>query len=249
VSIGETLAQAREKAGLTVDDVAARTRLRRTLVSKIEEDDFSLCGGDFYSRGHLRNIAVVVGIDPEPLIAEYDRTYAESAAPRASEVFESETAARPERTGPNWTAAMAAALVLVLGYAVVTAFTGDDGNRRRTVAEREATTTAPATPTTSAPAPTPSESAVAQAPRDKVTVVLRAKGTSWVRATSGNGKELFEGLIEDESMTFTDRSLVRLVLGNAGAVALTVNGQQIGAPGKAGQVARVEFTRDDPSSG
>ena len=247
MSIGETLAQAREKAGLTVDDVAARTRLRRTLVSNIERDDYTLCGGDFYSRGHLRNIAVVVGIDPEPLIAKYDRTYAESAAPRASDVFESETAARPERTGPNWTAAMAAALVLVLGYAVVTAFTGEEPSRRRTVAGPD--TTATTSPSTSPPAPSPSESAVAQVPRDKVTVVLRAKGASWVRATSRNDKELFEGLVEDESMTFTDRSLVRLVLGNAGAVSLTVNGQQIGSPGRTGQVARVEFTRADPSSG
>lgn len=250
VSIGQTLARAREQAGLSVDDVAAATRVRRTLVSKIEQNDFALCGGDFYARGHLRNIAAAVGVDPAPLLAEYDRTYAESAAPRASTVFESETSARPERRGPNWTAAMAAALVLVVAYGLVNVFTGGE-NEPVTTAEREGgrSSTAAAPSPSASRLPSPTESAIAGAKRDKVTVVLRAKGTSWVQATNADGKEIFQGLVQDRSETFTDRHLVRLVVGNAGAVDLTVNGRSIGAPGKPGQVARVEFTRDDPATG
>ena len=250
MSIGRTLAEAREKAGLSVDEVAASTRIRRTLVSNIEADDFSACGGDFYARGHLRTIAATVGIDPAPLLAEFDATRPEAAPPRASEVFESETAARAERRGPNWTAAMAAALVLVLVYGVAQVLTASDS---RQVTEGlpggAASPSAPDASDAPSTAPSPTSSAVAQAPRDKVTVVLRARGTSWVQATDGAGNELFEGLVEDRAMTFTDRSRVRLVIGNAGAVTLTVNGRQLGAPGKAGQVARVEFTRDGPVAG
>jgi transcriptional regulator with XRE-family HTH domain len=72
VSIGETLAQARLRAGLSVSDVSQRTRIRETLIRAIESDDYSGCGGDFYARGHIRSIARVVGTDPEPLIREYD---------------------------------------------------------------------------------------------------------------------------------------------------------------------------------
>jgi hypothetical protein len=72
MSIGETLAQARRWAGLTVTEVSQRTRIRETLVKDIERDDYSACGGDFYTRGHIRAIARVVGTDPEPLIEEYD---------------------------------------------------------------------------------------------------------------------------------------------------------------------------------
>ena len=104
MSIGQALAEAREKAGLTVDQVAAATRIRRTLVMDIERDDFSSSGGDFYARGHVRTIAQKVGLDPAPLLAEFDRARPEAAPPRATDVFESETAARPERRGPNWTA-------------------------------------------------------------------------------------------------------------------------------------------------
>jgi cytoskeletal protein RodZ len=72
VPIGETLAQARHRAGLTVAQVSQQTRIRGTIIRKIEEDDYSECGGDFYARGHIRAIAKVVGADPEPLIQEYD---------------------------------------------------------------------------------------------------------------------------------------------------------------------------------
>jgi hypothetical protein len=72
VSIGETLAQARRQAGLTVAQVSHLTRIRETIISGIESDDYAACGGDFYARGHIRAIAQVVGADSEPLIWEYD---------------------------------------------------------------------------------------------------------------------------------------------------------------------------------
>ena len=73
--IGETLAQARHHAGLTVAQVSKRTRIRETIIRKIEADDYSECGGDFYARGHIRAIAKVVGADSEPMIQEYDTQF------------------------------------------------------------------------------------------------------------------------------------------------------------------------------
>src|SRR5215470_7611111 len=70
--IGETLAEARHQAGLTVGQVSERTRIRETIIRGIEHDDYSACGGDFYARGNIRSIAKVVGTDAEPLIHEYD---------------------------------------------------------------------------------------------------------------------------------------------------------------------------------
>ena len=53
MSIGETLAAARLAAGLTTAQVAETTRIRRTLIEAIEADDYRLCGGDVYARGHI----------------------------------------------------------------------------------------------------------------------------------------------------------------------------------------------------
>jgi len=75
VPIGETLAAARHQAGLTVADVSERTRIRPTIIRAIEDNDYTSCGGDFYARGNIRDMARVVGIDPEPLIREYDAAH------------------------------------------------------------------------------------------------------------------------------------------------------------------------------
>ncbi len=72
MSIGEDLAAARGRAGLTVADVSQRTRIKQSVIQAIESDDFSGCGGDFYARGDIRAIARAVGADPEPLIRDYD---------------------------------------------------------------------------------------------------------------------------------------------------------------------------------
>jgi hypothetical protein len=72
VSIGEVLAAARRRAGLSVAQVSGQTRIGETVILGIEGDDYSACGGDFDVRGHIRILAAAVGADPGPLIATYD---------------------------------------------------------------------------------------------------------------------------------------------------------------------------------
>jgi cytoskeletal protein RodZ len=74
VSVGEALAEARGAAGLSVDEVSERTAIREIVIRSIERDDFGSLGGDLYVRGYLRKIAGAVGIDPRPLIREFDAT-------------------------------------------------------------------------------------------------------------------------------------------------------------------------------
>lgn len=108
MSIGETLASERERAGLTLTQVSLRTRIRETVVRAIEHDDFSPCGGNFYARGHIRSIARVIGIDPEPLVQEYDETHGGAPQPvspsrRSSPRRRSRCASAAPRTGrPRW---------------------------------------------------------------------------------------------------------------------------------------------------
>ena len=73
--IGDTLARARQRAGLTVAQVSEQTRIREAVITGIEGDDYSASGGDFYARANIRTIAKVVGADSVPLIREYDALY------------------------------------------------------------------------------------------------------------------------------------------------------------------------------
>jgi hypothetical protein len=75
MSIGGTLARARQDAGLSITQVSKRTRIRETVIRGIENDDFSPCGGDFYARGHIRSVARLVGADADRLIQEYDAAH------------------------------------------------------------------------------------------------------------------------------------------------------------------------------
>ena len=76
MGIGGALAEARRQAGLTVAQVGDQTGIRETVITAIEGDDFSACGGDSYARGYIRIIARAVGADPEPLIRAYNTAQA-----------------------------------------------------------------------------------------------------------------------------------------------------------------------------
>ena len=122
MSIGEALAEARREAGLTVAQVSQRTRIRQTIIRGIEGDDYSVCGGDFYARGHIRSIAKVVAADPGPLIKEFDTTHRVPGAISATGIDELVTLSRAgERQRLSWVmvtgAALAGlALVVALGF-------------------------------------------------------------------------------------------------------------------------------------
>lgn len=256
-SIGTALKKARIAAGLTVDEVSSTTRVRIPIVHAIEEDDFTRCGGDVYARGHIRTLARAVHLDPAPLVESYDAAHGGRPAPTpAAPMFEAERL-RPERQRPNWTAAMVAAIVAVIGFVGFTAFSGGDEKAKKPVAEGSAAPQpAPkqsggkpaGQPQTPAPKPEPSDSAIAAAPKDLVTVVLTADtGESWISAKDHNGRLLFDGtLSQGESKTFTDKESVDLVLGDAGAVKLFVNGKEIKDDFQPGQVERLTYTKEDP---
>lgn len=72
MSTGQMIQQAREAAGLSLDQVAAATKIRSSILAAMEEDDFSHCGGDVYARGQLKSIAAVVGLDPDDVVDSYD---------------------------------------------------------------------------------------------------------------------------------------------------------------------------------
>ncbi|MFE7779127.1 helix-turn-helix domain-containing protein [Streptomyces sp. NPDC057445] len=256
-SIGHSLQQARSDAGLTIDEVSTSTRVRVPIVQAIEQDDFSRCGGDVYARGHIGTLARAVGLDPAPLVAQYDAEHGGRPSPTpAAPLFEAERI-RPEPRRPNWTAAMVAAIVAVVGFAAFTLFNGgDEGNRTKHVAEGaapEKTTPKPPAPPSkpAAPKPDPSESAIAAVPQDKVTVKLSAvDDKSWISAKSANGKLLFDGLLlAGESKTFQDDERLDLILGNAGAIELFVNGKKVEDKFESGQVERLSYSKGDPEAG
>jgi transcriptional regulator with XRE-family HTH domain len=125
VRVGEALAEARGRAGLTVADVSRRTRIREAIIAGIEADDYSACGGDFYARGNIRSIAQAVGADPEPLICEYDAVHRTPGVLSAVSLDELLTPAHtPRRHRLNWATVLGLAFVAALGFVGYTFLAG-----------------------------------------------------------------------------------------------------------------------------
>lgn len=72
MSAGSLIRSARTARGMSLEDVAAATKLRASILAAMEEDDFSHCGGLVYARGQLRALAPVVGLDPEELVMAFE---------------------------------------------------------------------------------------------------------------------------------------------------------------------------------
>jgi hypothetical protein len=94
----------------------------------------------------------------------------------------------------------------------------------------------------SIPHPNPAQPPAAGAATAPVRVELAADEPVWVLVRS-DGKYLFSGTLgANESRTFEGASTVLVQLGNAGGVAITLNGKPVGPVGPRGQVRTVQFT-------
>ena len=239
MSVGDSLAQARSQAGLTIAQVSQRTCIRETIVRGIERGDFSACGGDFYARGHIRSIARVVGLDPAELIREYDATHGGQQEITAAEVFEPSTPIKlHERRRANWSVLMVLVLALVLGYGVYR-FVGN-GSPSRPVAASHTPTTANHS---ASPKPSPKPSA-ASAPSTSHRLVIRltASADCWIEFTKPGGHQLFQTyVLAGHSKTWRFKHAVSMQIGNPGGILLTVNGKDLGHPGAVGQPVTLNF--------
>ena len=280
ISVGAALARARAAAGLTTQQISDSTRIRRTIIEAIEHDDHAVAGGAVYARGHIRSIAMMLGVDSVPLLAQLDqeanphtvisqpleepiappepvKPTGQSLGDRMASMTTAVRASR--RSGPNWSAAMAGALALVVligGVQIVRSASrsSDAASHPGATSSTPSVSNPPSAPATTGPtgnpggasaAPNPSPSnLVAQA---GVKVVVNASSKSWVSVTA-NEKTIYEGLLlGGQTRTFTDKKKVKITLGNAGGVTLTVNGHQLPAPGNQGQVVTVSFGPGDPT--
>ena len=223
MSIGDTLAEARRQAGLTVTQVSQRTCIRETIIRGIERGDYSACGGDFYARGHIRSVARAVGADPEPLIREYDQTQGAPRAISAADVFEPATPIKiRERRRPNWSAAMAIALAAIVGFVVYhfVSPSSPASPASSSSGSQNASTTTKNAKHHAAASPAPTTLA------NDVVIRLSATENCWVMLTTASGQQIYEGIVSaGTSKHWTEKQAVSLMLGNPEGVALTVNGR------------------------
>jgi cytoskeleton protein RodZ len=119
----------------------------------------------------------------------------------------------------------------------------------------------PGTPQPTASSPTASAPSVAQAPVSQapptppaismpveagaLNIALTAEEPTWVRAATANGKIMFSGILQpNETKSLSAVEPMTLRIGNAGGVAISLNGKSIPAVGPKGQVRTVQLSPD-----
>ena len=69
---GQLLSDARQKMGLTVEQVAKQLNFRIALVKEIEQDHYDRALPSTFNRGYLRNYAKLVGVSEKDVLSSYD---------------------------------------------------------------------------------------------------------------------------------------------------------------------------------
>jgi cytoskeleton protein RodZ len=186
-TVGEKLKAARESKGLSLNDIALRTRIPLRHLEAIERSEYSALPGTTYTIGFAKAYARAIDLNDGELATELRTELAQGGyevhiAPTPS--YEPADAARVPSVRLAWIAAGLAA-VLLAGYFIWRSFAlAPTGSEAAKVAEDKPNAEAVAKKSDAA-APT-----VAIDPKGQVT--LTATDTVWVRVYDANKKRLFE---------------------------------------------------------
>jgi cytoskeleton protein RodZ len=184
-TVGERLRAAREERGLSLEDVAAQTRIPQRHLASIEAADWESLPTPTYTIGFAKSYAGVVGLDRADI---GDQLRAEMGGQRftanAIETFEP---ADPRRTMPKW-------LVIgtIVGLVVLVALMSWLNNR--SLEQPDETGNAPAA--TAQPSAAAEPSQPAPAPAAGQPVVLTATAPVWLQVSEKGGATLFSGLLQ-----------------------------------------------------
>lgn len=68
---GDHLRRERELRGVTIEEVAAATRISPRFLEAIENEQWDRLPGGAFNRGFIRSVARYLGLDEESMVAEY----------------------------------------------------------------------------------------------------------------------------------------------------------------------------------
>jgi cytoskeleton protein RodZ len=254
-SVGPILRQERLRQGLSLDEIAGRTRISQRFLAAIEAEDFGQLPGVVFTRNFVRQFASALGMEPDPLLAGLPRVDVENAPLPDAAQF-----ARPRRPNPRWASAMSSAVWVILAigasagaYVYLNGRTVSGGKVEAKITEKPpvsvvtpaATQMAAPAPVVITPAPT-SDAPTANLENHAVQVVLKAREASWVQIIA-DGKNAFTGTLHpNDSREVAADALVKVIAGNAGGLEISLNGKALDPIGPSGQVRTVRLTAEGP---
>jgi hypothetical protein len=216
VGVGEALRRVRESRGLSIDEAARDTRIRREFLEAIEQDDFGRLLGDVHVRGCLRTYASYLRLSPDKVVSTYTASQPEGVEPVVLAIpARPEPVLRRRRRDDHRLLVMVAATLLVLAGAF-----GVLSSRQ--------------------PAPTPADLPLQPSTGPVVsgrgiTVALLARRPVEVTIVADGAEPQTFTLEVGEGRSFHADGTMTVGLSEGGTARLTVSGRDEGYPGSPGQ--------------
>ena len=248
MTLGSLITQARKSAGLSIDDLSESTNIRGALLREIESNNFVNCGGETYARGHLRNIATKLGVDPQEFLTAFEDEQMHVDRSMKDLLVENSVMRKPEEARKvSWKvlATISVASLFVVGLGQIIISNTASVEIPEPIASVSATPSESTPSESSEPTPTSSEQPTVSTGTGVELIITAARAKSWLFVSDAAGRTLFSGQIaRGTSKTFSTDVALNVKVGNAGGVDLTVNGKNIGSIGADGEVVSVSYGVD-----
>jgi cytoskeletal protein RodZ len=245
MTLGSLITQARKSAGLSIDDLSESTNIRGALLREIESNNFVNCGGETYARGHLRNLALKLGVDPQVFLTAFEDEQMQVDRSMKDLLVENSVMKKPEEARKvSWKvlATISVASLFVVGLAQIIISNTASVDIPEPIASASATPSESADPTSGA---TPTEQATISTGTGVELIVTASRAKSWLFVSDASGRTLFSGQIsQGTTKTFSTDVTLNVRIGNAGGVDLTVNGNKVDSIGTDGEVVSVSYGVD-----
>ena len=249
-TVGARLREAREKRGVSLRQIAVSTRISVMSLEALERSDLSRLPGGIFTRAFIRAYAQEVGLDPDRTIQDFIA----ELPPEAASATAHSTAVEDGEKLESDRRAVATALRLVLISLPIVVLIVYYGSHRAPLSEAPSSEASPGSlapsvesQPASPPEPVPSAPEPPAAPpvalqTAGITIELAPTGACWVSVTA-DGRQVFAGLMNaGERRVVTAEKQVALSVGDAGALAYTLNGRKGKSLGAAGKIVRARIT-------
>jgi cytoskeleton protein RodZ len=235
VALGHTLRAARESQGLSVAALAARLNMGCEQLEALENGERKRLREAVFVIAQARRIAGSLGVNVDSQIEALraNPAFSAKAAPKPSPAPPGQAGRRPAASPApqatpsrrRWNSGtIAASLMAALGLAA-----GAVGLQRL---QKPATASAPTPAASWAPAEAPPAST---GPADRSSLVLNARGPSWVEIATTGGTTLFRGTLEGQR-SFPLGQGLRVLAGRPDLVTAQLGGGPAQALGRIDQV-------------
>jgi cytoskeleton protein RodZ len=240
MSLGSMITKARKDAGLSIDDLSAATNIRALLIRQMESDNFSQCGGETYARGHLRNIAVKLNVDPKLFTTAFEDEQMHVDRSMQDLLVENSVMREPNKSRKiSWKVLVVISISVLFIVGIAQIAMSNNSSPDIPIAAEEI-----AQPTTEPTAEPVDEPIISTGDGVKV-IITATRAKSWLFISDSSGQTLFSGQIsQGVSKSFSASEQLNLKVGNAGGVDLTVNGKKIDPIGIDGEVVSVSYGVD-----